>query len=80
MEEVGVVTHYFSKIGVAVIKVSGELSVGESLHFKGATTDFSQKLESMQVEHENIEKAKPGDDIGLKTAERVREGDKVFKE
>ena len=51
----------------------------DTIHIKGATSDFTQKVESMQIEHESIEEAKPGDDIGMKVAEHVREHDKVFK-
>ncbi|RLG21240.1 hypothetical protein DRN74_03185 [Candidatus Micrarchaeota archaeon] len=80
MEEVGVVTHYFNKIGVAVIKVTGNIKVGDTVHFKGANVDFSQKVESMQIEHENIEEAKPGDDIGMKVEQKVHENVRVYKE
>ena len=79
-EQIGLVTHYFSKIGVAVFKIEkGSLKVGDTIHIKGRTTDFQQKVTSMQVEHENIEEAKPGDDIGMKVDEQVRGNDKVFK-
>jgi len=77
-EEVGKVTHYFDKIGVAVVELAKGLSVGDNIRIKGATTDFEQKVESMQVEHEKIEKAKKGDAIGLKVKDRVRLNDKVY--
>jgi len=77
--KIGKVTHYFSKIGVAIVKLSAELRLGDHLHFKGHTTDFSQKVDSMQVEHETIEKAKSKDEIGIKVKEHVREDDEVFK-
>ena len=77
--EIGKITHYFSKIGVAVIELSQGLKVGDKIHIKGATTDFTQTVDSMQIQHEKIEEAKPGDDIGMKVAEQVREHDKVFK-
>lgn len=79
-EEIGVVTHYFTKIEVAVVKIErGSLKVGDKIHIRGHTTDFTQLVESMQVEHEPIQEATPGQSIGLKVVERVREGDKVYK-
>ena len=78
-KEVGKVTHFFSKIGVGVVELSDALKVGDSIHIKGATTDFTQKVDSMQIEHSKIEEAKSGDKIGLKTAQPCKENDKVFK-
>lgn len=78
-KEVGVVTHYFSKIEVAVAKLSGDLSVGDRILIRGMTTDFEQDIESMQIEHANIQEAKAGQSIGLKVDERVREGDAIYK-
>jgi len=79
-KEVGKVKHYFSKIGVGVIEITkGSLSVGDKVHIKGATTDFNQEIKSMQIEHEQVEKAKKGQSIGLKVDEPVRENDAVFK-
>ena len=77
--EIGKVTHYFGKIGVAAIDItSGELKVGDTIHVKGPTSDFSQTVDSMQVEHENVEVAKPGDSVGLKVKEHARVTDTVF--
>ncbi len=76
---VGKITHYYGKIGVAVVELEDELSVGDEISIEGKTTNFRQKVESMQIEHKNIEKANPGDSIGLKVVEKVREGDKVYK-
>jgi len=76
---VGRVTHYFQKIGVAVVELTDELRVGDVISIEGTTTNFQQVVESMQIEHKNIEVAKPGDTIGLKVKERVREKDLVFK-
>ena len=78
-KEVGKVTHYFTKIGVGVIELSKALKAGDKIRIKGATTDFEQNVDSMQIEHKNVEKAKKGESIGLKVAEPVRENDKVFK-
>jgi putative protease len=77
MKEIAEVTHYFTNIGVGVIKLSSTLKVDDTIHFKGATTDFEQVVESMQVEHESIPEAKKGDEVGLKVKEKVRKGDKV---
>lgn len=79
-QEIGRVTHYFGKLGVAAITITeGELRVGESIHIKGHTTDLTMTVESMQVEHDSIELAKPGDEIGLRVSEHVREHDAVYK-
>lgn len=79
-KEVGEVTHYFSKIGVAVIKIAkGELKNSDTIHIKGANTDFTQVVGSMQVDHKPVESAKKGESIGLKVEEQVREKDRVFK-
>ncbi|MBN2457711.1 translation elongation factor-like protein [Candidatus Woesearchaeota archaeon] len=81
MEEtkIGEITHFFSKISVGVIKLSSELKAGDTIHVKGATTDFEQGVDSIQIEHKEIETASPGDDIGIKLKEPAREGDSVFK-
>jgi len=78
-DEVGKVTHYFSNIGVGVIKVSKKIKVGDSIRIKGATSDFTQTIDSMQIEHKNVEDAKKGQSIGLKVAEHAREHDVVYK-
>lgn len=76
---IGKITHYFDKIGVAVIELSDTLKVGENISIEGATTNFQQKVDSMQVEHKNIEEAKAGDQVGMKVTDRVREHDQVFR-
>lgn len=78
-KEIGKITHYFSKIGVGIIELKDTLKAGETIHIKGATTDFEQKVESMQIEHEDTKEAKKGDVIGLKIDQKVREGDVVYK-
>ena len=78
--KVGKVTHYFTKIGVAVIEITdGSIKVGDEIHIKGHTSDFTQKINSMQMEHENVEMAEPGQSIGLKVKEPVRANDLVYK-
>ena len=78
-ELVGKITHYFGKIEVGIIELGKKLNVGDTIHIKGGTTDFEQEIKSMQIEHEQIEKAKKGDVIGLKVKEKVREEDEVYK-
>jgi translation elongation factor EF-1alpha len=79
-EEIGRVTHYFPKISVAVIEVTaGSLKVGETIHIKGHTSDFTQAVESLQQEHLSVPEIKMGVSAGLKVKEHVREGDRVFK-
>ena len=77
--EVGHVTHFFSKINVAVVELTESLAVGDRILVKGPTTDFEQVVESMQIEHANIPKAEAGQSIGLKMAEHARERDVVYK-
>jgi len=75
---IGKITHYFEKIGVAVIEITSKMNVGDSIKIKGATTDFEQEVESMQVEHEQIKQAKKGQAIGIKVKDKVRPGDLVY--
>ncbi len=77
---VGRVSDYFKKIGVVAIEITAaEISVGDTLHFKGHTTDFLQKIDSMQIEHENVDKAGVGASVGIKVRERVRTHDHVYR-
>jgi len=79
-EEIGRITHYFSKINVGVIELtSGMLRVGDTIHIKGHTTDFYQKVQSMQVEHDAVDSVKSGESAGMKVESPVREHDLVFK-
>lgn len=77
---IGEVTHYFSHIKVGVVKLSAPLSQGDEIRIMGGeNTDFNQTVDSMQVDHKEIKKAKKGDSVGLKVSEIVREGYKVYK-
>lgn len=76
---VGRVAHFFSKISVAVVDLTAPLAVGDRIVFKGPNTDFEQTVESMQIEHANVQRADAGQSIGLKVAQHVRETDSVFK-
>lgn len=79
-KQIGRVIHYYDKIGVAVLNLDVPLKVGDAIRIVGGeATDFTQEVESMEVEHEKIKKAKKGDSIGLKVKEKVREGYKVYK-
>ncbi len=78
-QEIGQVTHYYGKIGVAILQLDGSLSVGDRLAIVGSTTDIEQDVKSMQVEHQNIDQAGEGDLVGLKVKDKVREGDRVYK-
>jgi len=77
--EIGRITHFFSKISVAVLELTAPLVVGDRILVKGPSTDFEQVVESMQIEHKNIQRAEAGQSIGLKTAQRTHEKDVVYK-
>ena len=77
-KEIGIVSSYFSHIGVAAIKLSGKNKIGEKIHIKGTTTDFETKVKEMQIEHKSVKEAKKGDHIGIKVPDKVRPNDKVF--
>ncbi|MBU0476464.1 hypothetical protein KKB68_00400 [Patescibacteria group bacterium] len=76
---VGKITHYFGNVGVAVIELSDVLKAGDNIRIVGGETDFIQNVESMEADHKKIQEAKSGDSIGLKIAQKVREGYKVYK-
>jgi translation initiation factor IF-2 len=77
---VGTVTHFFGKAGVAGIEITdGELRVGDTIHVSGHTSDFTQTVDSMQIEHADVEAAGPGDSIGIKVSGRAREHDQVYR-
>jgi len=76
---IGKVTHYFSRLAVAVLELSGELKIGDVIHISGRNTDFTQPVSSMEIDHAQVDIAKPGTQLALKVAEAVHEGDKVYK-
>jgi translation elongation factor EF-1alpha len=79
-ERIGVVTHYFSHLLVAVVKLeAATLRVGDTIHIRGHTTDFKQRVDSLQVNHASVLEAGPNDDFGLKVREHAREHDVVYK-
>ncbi|MBI4132818.1 MAG: translation elongation factor-like protein [Candidatus Sungbacteria bacterium] len=79
MNEVGKVTHYYGKIGVAIIELSAGLNVGDKIKIESSRTEFEQTVDSMEVDHKPVTAAKKGDVIGMKVREKVSEGATVYK-
>jgi len=77
--EIGVVTHYFDKVGVVAIKLSKGLKVGDKVKIKGGDVEFEQTIESMQIHNEKVEKAKAGDEIGIKVEQKANKNYKIYK-
>jgi putative protease len=78
-KKIGEVTHYFDKIGVAIIKLSAPLRMGDKIRVKGATSDFEQVVDSMQIDHQDVESAESGQELGIKVSDKAREGDDILK-
>ena len=79
-EKIGVVEHFFTKVSVAAIRITvGDLKIGDTIHVVGAHTDFTQKVDSMQINLNTVQSVKTGDDVGIKVKDRVREHDVVYK-
>lgn len=78
-KEIGVISHYYGKLLVGIIELSDTLKVGDTIHIKGAHDDYTQKIDSMQIEHASVAEAKKGDSVGIKVTQPVHENDKVFK-
>ena len=76
---IGKVTNYYSKIKVAVVELSASLKKGDKIAIEGSTTNFTQTVKSMQIDRQDIDSAKAGQDIGLKVKDRVRIGDTVYR-
>jgi putative protease len=79
LEQIGSIRHFYTKIGVAVIDLTAKITVGDTIRIKGMTSDFAQKVDSMQIEHANVQSAGAGQSIGLKVTDKVRVGDLVYK-
>lgn len=79
LREVGKVSHFFSKINVAIVELKDTISVGDRIFIKGPTTDIEQTVDSMEIEHEKIKQATAGQSIGMKVKGRARENDTVYK-
>lgn len=76
---VGNVDHYYNRISVAVVILTDSIQLGDEVHFLGRSTDFLQEVTSLQIEHQSIEEAGPGQEVAMKVSQRVRRGDKVFR-
>lgn len=76
---VGTVTHYFQQVDVGAIDLDEVVELGDVLHFRGHTTDFRQPITSMEVDHESVQVAGPGDEVAVRVDQRVREGDEVYR-
>ena len=79
MKPIGKITHYYDKIGVAIIELSGGLKVGDKIKIEGGKNEFDQTVEEMQVDHKPVDAAKAGDAVGIKVKEKIREGALVLK-
>ncbi len=77
--QIGEITHYYGKLGVAVVELTGTLKVGDMIKFVGHGNEFTQTVTSMQIEHEKLDEAHKDQEIGMKTDKEVKEGDKVYK-
>ena len=79
-EKIGIVEHFFNKVSVAAIKITdGELKIGDTIHIVGANTDLTQKIDSMEIDRNPVEKVTADDSVGIKVKDRVREHDVVYK-
>ena len=78
-ELIGEVAHYFDHVRAAVLALKTQLQVGETIHIKGHTTDLVQQVESMQLDHADVQQAGPGEDVAILVSDRVREGDEVYR-
>ena len=78
-QEVGKINHYFGKVSVGMIDLTGTLKVGDTIHVKGAHVDFTQQVESMQIDRKVSEAGEAGQEIGIKISEKVHQNDIVYK-
>ena len=79
LEQVGTIFNFFEKVSVAAVELSGELNVGDEIRVIGGDRDFTQSVDSIQIEGQNMDSAKAGDKVGIKLIEKVRKGYKVYK-
>lgn len=78
-EQIGKIIHYYDKIGVGVMRLDAAFKVGDAVHIKGNATDFEQTVGSMQLNHQNIDSGKKGDEVAVKLEQKAKEGDVVYK-
>ena len=79
MKKVGKITHYYNKAGVAIVEVEGAVKIGDIVKFQGHGADFERPLDSIQINHEQVQSAKKGDVVGVKVIKEVKEGTEVLK-
>ncbi|MBI2644388.1 MAG: hypothetical protein HYW95_02700 [Candidatus Wildermuthbacteria bacterium] len=79
-QPIGKVAHYYDKIGVIALKLTNPVAVGNTIRIEGGEKSFTQKIASMQIDHEKIKKAKKGDEVGIKITQKAREGYRVFRQ
>ncbi len=77
--QIATVNHFFDHVSVAVLSLTETIRVGDTVHFLGHSTDFKQEVASLQIEHKDVDEAKPGDDVAMKVDQRVHSHDKVYK-
>jgi putative protease len=77
--QIGQITHYFDHISVAALTLTEPLRIGDTIHILGHSTDFKQEVTSLQIDHQDVSEAKPGDDVGMKVIQKVHPHDKLFK-
>jgi len=78
-EEIGKIIHYYNHLEVGIIELTAPLAIGDTIHIKGVHDDFTQAVDSMQIEQDKLENAKAGDQVGVKVIQKVHEKDKVYK-
>ena len=77
--EIGTITHFYGHINVAIAQISDGLKVGDNIRIKGHSSDFTQEVASLQIEHKDVTEAKPGELVGLKVSQKAHPHDRVFK-
>jgi len=78
-KEIGFISHYYNHLEVGIIELSDSLKIGDTIHIKGAHDDFTQSVDSIQIEHDSVEEAKAGESVGVKVTQKIHENDKVYK-
>ena len=78
-KEIGMVTHYYGKVGVGIIQLTDQLKVGETIHIKGHSEDFTQQVNSMQVDYKDVKEATAGQAAAIKVDQKVHQNDKVYR-
>ena len=78
-KQIGKISHYFGKISVGIIELTDAIKIGDTIHIKGAHDDFTQIIDSMQIEHDKVQEAKNGESVGIKISNIVHVNDKVYK-